>query len=880
MEEKQQHPICEHCGFDERTRNNIHQLPLGSILRCQYLIGRVLGQGGFGITYLAWDVDLDMPVAIKEYFPTGLVTRDISANTSVSSCQGEDSLSYEETKKRFLREGKALAKFSHLSHVVRILSLFRENNTAYLVMEYLQGQTLQQYLEQHGPLSYSQVVGLLEPLMEDLQTIHKSGIIHRDISPDNIMLTRQGQVKLLDFGTVKQVEDSGSGLSRSTEAILKQGFAPLEQYNTKGSMGPWTDVYALCATICYCLSKTLPPDAPERVFADAPDRFIEELPITEPQKDVLRKGMSLRPSDRTASISALLEQLKAAVSQEPSRQQAPETEVPRTEKLKPEAPEAELPRMEKLKPEAPEAEVPCTEKLKVEAPEAEVPKNDSARREPPIEDPPDQSDRRHPSWLIPACIGGGLLAVVLVLILVLFPGARAPEPLDDALVTEAPRASAVAAAPKDRTLKGAYNKQKSEYVFGSRIRKDSIVSIEFLDSLDTAPADALDVSQSGSGKVLMWTSPAPHGRNQVTIAAEGKVILPENSSYLFGGIENEDSTRTYSSLNAFWTNHAVDTSNVTNMGGMFRGCSALNRLDLSSFDTANVTDMSSMFWDCAALTSLDLSSFDTANVTQMYGMFRNCAALTDLDLSPFNTAIVTDMSGMFFHCEALTSLNLSSFDTANVTDMYSMFSGCKRLASLDLSSFDTTNVTQMYGIFSSCEALTGLNLSSFDTANVTDMRRMFSSCSALKRLFLSSFDTANATDMEEMFSGCEALTSLDLSSFDTANVTNMSSMFYDCAALTSLDLSSFDTANVTNMGEMFTGCEALTSLDLSGFDTANVTNMFSMFSGCAALTSLDLSGFDTSNILIMWDMFSQINPQVTVITDNQDVAALAAEGKS
>ena len=704
MEEKQQHPICEHCGFDERTRNNIHQLPLGSILRCQYLIGRVLGQGGFGITYLAWDVDLDMPVAIKEYFPTGLVTRDISANTSVSSCQGEDSLSYEETKKRFLREGKALAKFSHLSHVVRILSLFRENNTAYLVMEYLQGQTLQQYLEEHGTLSYSQVLGLLEPLMEDLQTIHQSGIIHRDISPDNIMLTRQGQVKLLDFGTVRQVEDSGVGLSRSTEAILKHGFAPLEQYNTKGSLGPWTDVYALCATICYCLSKTLPPDAPDRVFADAPDQFIEELPITEPQKQVFKMGMTLRPSDRTASISALLEQLKAAASQEPSKQQAPREEAPKMEAPKAEAPKADAPKVETPKAEAPKTEAPKPETPKAEAPKAAAPKTETpraevpntekskveapqkepVRREPPKEASPVQPVRKRPGWLIPVCAVGAAAVLVIGGLMIAHFGKAGPASGNQTSLQNSVREPA--AADPELVLKNFDPAGDASTVFGTDIPKDRIASISFQDSLDAAPQDAVDVSEAGKDRVLLWTQDAENGLKDLIIAGDGQVILPEDSRFLFGSSRIQQGAG-YSNLKSFRNVSVLNAGMAVNLSSLFQNCVCLEQLDLSSLRTAAATDMSHMFDGCQALVSLELSGFNTSAVTNMAKMFYNCKSLPDLALSSFDTAQVTDMQGMFGNCASLRKLDLSGFRTEKTAGMGAMFAGCSQLQTLDLSHF-------------------------------------------------------------------------------------------------------------------------------------------------------------------------------------------------
>ena len=299
-----------------------------------------------------------------------------------------------------------------------------------------------------------------------------------------------------------------------------------------------------------------------------------------------------------------------------------------------------------------------------------------------------------------------------------------------------------------------------------------------------------------------------------------------------------------------------DTHNVMNVDNMFSGCSSLTSLNLSKFDTSKVRYMDNMFSECSNLTSLDLSNFDTSNVMDMYNMFRGCSGLTSLDLSNFNTSNVTSMKNMFWECSGLIRLNLSNFNTSNVTDMSSMFSGCSNLTSLNLSNFNTSNVTSMSSMFSGCSGLTNLDLSNFNISNVTDMSSMFSGCSGLTNLDLSNFNISNVTNMSSMFSGCSNLTSLNLSNFNTSNVTNMGSMFSGCSGLTNLDLSNFDTSNVTNMGSMFSGCSGLTNLDLSNFDTSNVIGMSSMFLGCSDLTNLDLSNFNTSNVLVMDSMFS------------------------
>lgn len=300
----------------------------------------------------------------------------------------------------------------------------------------------------------------------------------------------------------------------------------------------------------------------------------------------------------------------------------------------------------------------------------------------------------------------------------------------------------------------------------------------------------------------------------------------------------------------------LDTSNVTEMRGVFNVCSSLQYVNLSNFDTSNATNMRGLFFNCSALESLDISNFDTVNAKDMSVMFFGCSALKSLDVSKLDTTNATTIGGMFSGCKALQSLDLSGFETLKVTGMGTVFSGCNSLQSLDLSSFDTSNVTQMAGMFQDCSNLTTLNLSNFNTSKVTDMGRMFSGCNALQSLDISSFNTSNVTNMSLMFNGCNALQPLDVSKFVTTNVTDMSYMFSGCKALQSLNLSGLDTSKVTNMSRMFYGCKALQSLDVSSFNTSNVKNMASMFGGCRALQSLDVSAFKTPNVTEMSYMFN------------------------
>ena len=233
-------PVCPHCGYPAKPQNEPHQLPVGTMLRGRYQVGRVLGQGGFGITYLGRDTLMETTVAIKEFYPSGIVTRDIGSTRVV--CLTEKMTDhYVRSKERFLREAKALVRFRSIPEVVDLLDFVEENETAYIVMEYVRGVDLGRYIQSKGGrLGVDETFRILRPVMEALATVHKGNIVHRDISPDNIILDPLGGAKLLDFGAVRTVDapDLEKGLAKSTEAILKHGFAPLEQYNSRGSLGP------------------------------------------------------------------------------------------------------------------------------------------------------------------------------------------------------------------------------------------------------------------------------------------------------------------------------------------------------------------------------------------------------------------------------------------------------------------------------------------------------------------------------------------------------------------------------------------------------------------------------------------------------------------
>jgi len=238
--------LCPLCGYtDEDNHTEVLHLTTGSKLKGTYIIGKVLGYGGFGVTYLAWNPVLEQKVAIKEYLPSEFSTR-IPGQTQVTVFRGEKAEQFNDGIEKFVEEANKLAQFRNTDGIVRIYECFEENKTAYIVMEYLDGQTLTKHLEQTGKLSADEAIRLLTPIIQSLQEVNKQGIIHRDIAPDNIMITKDGQVKLIDFGAARFATTSHS---RSLTVIIKPGYSPEEQYRSRGDHGSWTDVYAIGATL-------------------------------------------------------------------------------------------------------------------------------------------------------------------------------------------------------------------------------------------------------------------------------------------------------------------------------------------------------------------------------------------------------------------------------------------------------------------------------------------------------------------------------------------------------------------------------------------------------------------------------------------------------
>lgn len=311
----EQKPICPYCGYDEHTEeiSGPHMMP-GEILQERYIVGVALGIGGFGVTYIGWDALLERKVAIKEYMPSELASRSVGVK-EITIYAGKRQEYFRWGLQKFREEAQKLAKLNQISGIVQIYDTFEENRTAYIIMELLKGETLADYLETKNHLSFEKTMHILLPIAEALREVHAIGLIHRDIAPDNIFLTNDGKVKLIDFGAAR----SETGVySHSLSVLVKQGYSPEEQYRSQGEQGTYTDIYALGAVFYKCLTGETPPNALERRACVENSKqdclkpisdFTKEIPYT--AEKAIYQAMRIYAKERTKTAAELIHQLTA-----------------------------------------------------------------------------------------------------------------------------------------------------------------------------------------------------------------------------------------------------------------------------------------------------------------------------------------------------------------------------------------------------------------------------------------------------------------------------------------------------------------------------------------------------------------------------------------
>lgn len=303
-------PFCGYASSGETIKPGENCLPAGTLLDNRYIIGRKCGQGGFGITYKSWDCQLEQIVAVKEYFPSALVNR-VPGTTMVLLSSGNEKKRREFRKgmERYIEEARIMARYVSHENIVNVYGYFEENDTAYIVMEYMDGLGLDKYLRQLDDrrTDCDTAVDITLGICNALKTIHSEGIVHRDISPDNIFLCTNGKYKLFDFGASRLAGEDKSKLT----IILKPGYAPPEQYTNLSAQGPQTDIYALGATMYRMLTGKMPPESMNRKIKDGlipPSGLCPDIP--EYLSDIIMKAMAIEPELRFKSADELAEALR------------------------------------------------------------------------------------------------------------------------------------------------------------------------------------------------------------------------------------------------------------------------------------------------------------------------------------------------------------------------------------------------------------------------------------------------------------------------------------------------------------------------------------------------------------------------------------------
>lgn len=317
--------FCPYCGYDNDADNPKPPCAMrpNTILHERYLVGRALGQGNLGITYIGFDLVLNEKVVLKEYFPLGSAAREGGRSNMLHGNSPDNTEQRQKACESFLREARRTAAMDPIPAVVRVRDTFYGNETAYIVMDYVEGIPLQEKLQKEGPMPFSDCVRLLRPLMEGLAKVHERGLIHRDISPDHIMVRPDGGAELLDLGAAG---DMSVNRGLQSQPVTRNGFRSPEQYTEAGRVGPWTDIYALCATIYSCVTGKMLPSALDRINhpeIDFPADRKEALPVS--ARNALKDGLAVDPEKRIREMGGLLARLNG---------EEPKEEVPVEKKIR------------------------------------------------------------------------------------------------------------------------------------------------------------------------------------------------------------------------------------------------------------------------------------------------------------------------------------------------------------------------------------------------------------------------------------------------------------------------------------------------------------------------------------------------------------------
>lgn len=805
---------CPKCGYLLGPAELPDALPVGTILNGRYVIGKALGQGGFGITYKSLDHKTGDVVAVKEFFPSSLCHRASEAHSiSIASTGTNDDFYW--GRERFLREAETLAGLGDLPGIVHVHEYFEENGTAYFSMDYVEGQDLKGYLKQHGGrIRWDELKLIVLPIMSALEAVHNRGIIHRDISPDNIYIKENGEAVLLDFGAARA---SLGERSKSISVILKPGFAPKEQYFSRGKQGRYTDVYAMGATIYRCLTGIEPPESLERsediaTGAQDPLKPIHDFaPVDSGIEAAVLKALSIEASDRFQTMKDFEYALNNSDHQE----------------------------------------MIVTPK-KAMATRIEVPDRNAQRANPKVIKEPagDETSAHVPTMSRRTLIGiacGAGAAVVAGIAVAAVNGARSNQPPTPSPSSESSQESnessqtfATANSPTQTSALPIDQAYAVLYSDGELVFQDGQ---DTQDGRDVVHAGTVDVTSPWW--IGTYTTTLTIGESNTITGDYYDKVKKVSSSVPIAGVKDMSLLFTCcTSLTDISGLAKWDLSSTSNLAGMFRGCFKLNDLSpLRSWDVSSVTDMTYLFNACQTIADLSpLTNWDVSSVQTMKGVFAGCTAIKSAKgLEIWNISAVKTLEELFDSCSSLNDISvLSSWNPEYVTSLNGTFNGCKALKDISaLSSWNVSSVTNLSKVLQYCAIKDLGPLVNWEVSSVTSANGAFENCSALSDVTaLSSWKLRSINDIQGLFSSCTALADISpLSAWNTSTVTLMRNLFSGCTAIKDLNaLSSWDVSSVTAMNSMFSGCSALSDVNgLSDWNVSAVTDMSYMFSNCTSL---------------------------------------------
>ena len=906
--------VCPYCGFDEikyERERDPEVLPLNTVLQGKYVIGRCLGRGGFGITYMGWHVNLDTVVAIKEFFPSGIVSRDTgnqdrTVRSDVTMVNTGSTKAYRKSLDGFIKEAKTLGGL-RLPGVVLVHDFFEENRTAYIIMDYVAGENLSLWLKHSGgKLPEEKVLKLISPLIGSLQKLHEKGIIHRDISPDNLILQPDGSIMLVDFGAARTVvlEQEAESAVQSMTVVLKPGYAPIEQYSSHGRQGPWTDVYAFCATLFRMLTGAAPADPGTRADTDNDEEILrkslEKAGVSQKTINALIKGLQLLSKNRYQSMRELDEALYGAEeSGTESHADGSGTQQPQTGQR--------------------------TQEKKTVTTGNTGPSQPSGKK----------THRRSITALL---LGALILAAAVIGFTVHSRNSKRQEATERVSEAETQELSEKITETELQEVpeKIAETEQREEPESEAKTelreeteRKLETERITEAEAKTETETNYLLTVKSGKISGTEDNSGSFHEGERITVEPE------ERDHYTFTGwtVSDDEVIRQSDGENLIFAMPAEDFTVTAEYEEVTYTLTVKNGIGTGNYHAGDTVTIRAeerdgydfTFWKVnrGDISIADISSPKTTVVTGV-GDTEIEAVYTEAGhtVAVQNGSIVGGQSrgkykpgtsitikadipdGYLFgswNIEAgeITLSDPSAEQTTFVMgDRDVIVSAVKETYPVLIRGVDFTEQLKklsgsyykgaFYDVDEIVESIICTDDPAPDGANTVNVSQtgapvmawfdkgsktiyistqadkiylnknsgeMFYNFAELRDLDINIFDTSSVMFMSSMFEGCSSLSSLDVSNFDTSSVTEMGSMFKGCSSLVNLDVSNFDTSSVTSIGPMFDGCSSLSSLDLGSFDTSSVTNMYEMFHDCSSLVSLDLSNFDTSSVTSMQEMF-------------------------